>query len=90
MTQLKQLSRTRNSVPAPGHAHFTALNRSACCPRFTFGFRSSLFIIVTYGSESQLVFIQHLSVPYPGGPPGQRHVFKMASLAVTWIPSSNL
>ena len=44
-------------------------------------------IIVTYGSESQLAFYIYIcSSP----PPGQRYVFKMASLAVTWMPSLNL
>ena len=53
-------------------------------------------IIATYRlriSASVYIYIciyVYLSVPSPGGPPGQRHVFKMASLAVTWMPSSNL
>ena len=36
------------------------------------------------------IYIYIFVRPLPQGGPRQRHVFKMVSLAVTWMPSSNL
>ena len=42
------------------------------------------------GSESQLAFINTRMYIYGPLPLGARHLFKMASLAVVWMPSLNL
>ena len=47
-----------------------------------------------WAQQSQLAYIYiyfHMGdVCHAWGAPGQQHVFKMASLVVTWMPSSNL
>ena len=82
--------------PSPsGRGHFThtlslVAERSEANNRDLWAQQSQLASIYTYIYIYIYIYFHMGDVCHAWGAPGQQHVFKMASLVVTWMPSSNL